>query len=294
MNTPFDIEQVLIALKNTPSIKKQLGAHLTKIRKSSISTSDEITCINNIKGNNIDAQYDYGLMKENIHLVTSLLPKATIDRKHIKQIVIENTHWFRAGVTYENMFDEKIFPQGPITAVRAEAASDYSLPCGRTDYIDNNPYACSITMYTSVDYFSSGVLKIYGIYTLLHELGHVFSDAAYYSLYYAKRFLHITDKETQQNTYTLTLPDGSQETGNRYISNFIPLLEKYGPFGTYTAGYTRADNEDLWLREGFADATAAYFMGFMIYPEKDFAPLPDDVQEYIHDFYHATASIEKY
>ncbi len=77
------------------------------------------------------------------------------------------------------------------------------------------------------------------------------------------------------------------------MSSFAAIAEKYGPFGTYTAGYKKEDNEELWLRESFADATAAYFTGFMMYPEKNFAPLHSEVQQYIHDFYHAIATIER-
>lgn len=148
-------------------------------------------------------------------------------------------------------------------------------------------------MYMPIETYPIFVIDIYLAYVFFHELGHVFSDAAYFSLYYAKKFLGIDELADKRNSYTLTLPNGDQVSGNEYVEGFASLAVKYGPFGSYTAGYSKDNDEDLWLRESFADATAAYFMGFMMYPEKDFAPLHPDVHRYIHDFYHAVATITR-
>ena len=236
---------------------------------------------------------DVGKMKEHVSYLLQLLPKQTLDRKHIDTILIEKTHWFRRGVTYSNMLDTNLFPQGPLTGDIAQAASHFSLPWGMTNMKDNNPYANIITMYLPIETYPIHVVDIYLAYVFFHEIGHIYSNAAYFSLYYAKKFLGIEELADKRNSYTLTLPNGNQVSGNEYVEGFASLAVQYGPFGSYTAGYSKDNDEDLWLRESFADATAAYFMGFMMYPEKNFAPLYPEVQRYIHDFYHAVASIER-
>lgn len=292
---PFDMEEILLAIESNSYVKdihNQYAIASQKLEQKKEYISPILFSIQANEGNLLMTNAE---IENHIKYMLRRLPENTLNRKHLSAVSLLDTHWFRNGATYENLFDSSVFPQGPLTTNKLEAASEFSLPWGMNAYVDNNPYKSMITMYLPIDtndhlYL---VLDLYFIYTLFHEIGHVFSDAAYYSLYYAKKFLGIDNLADKRNAYTLTLPNGDQISGNEYVASFAALIEKHGPFGQYTAGYRKEDDEELWLRESFADATAAYFTGFMMYPEKNFASLHPEVQQYMHDFYHAVATITK-
>lgn len=289
---PFDMEEMLKAIRDTARLK-ELYKKCFKSPMNSQSYLLDMKMTDNISKSDVFTFSELGKLRQRLRNLVLLLPKNTLDRKHISGFHILDTHWFRKGATHDNLNNGTLFPLGPITDMLEEAASEYSLPWGMADVIDNDPYHNLITMYMTIETYPIFVVDIYLAYTFFHEAGHIFSNAAYYSLYYATKFLGLTDIADKRNAYTLTLQNGDQISGNEYVTSFAPLAEQYGPFGSYTAGYKKEDDEELWLRESFADATAAYFLGFMMYPEKDFAPLDPEVWQYMHEFYHALATITK-
>lgn len=233
----------------------------------------------------------FQLMQERAMWALRTFPANTLQRKHLQKVSIKNTHWFQKGAAHDNLSDALLFPHGPLTANKDEAASEYSLPWGFSSLIDGNPYNYGLILYDCID--DSLASHRYFHYTCFHEFGHVYGDAAFYSLYHAKNFLGLDNIADKRNAYTLSLPNGEQVSGNEYVSSFAALAEKYGPFGSYTAGYEKQNGEELWLRESFADATAAFFIGYMMFPEKNFAPLHPEVKNYMYDFYHAVATITR-
>lgn len=287
---PFDMEETLHAIASNEQVQKLYNKLLRSVRnKEQRDTEFQIFVVKD----DLKTQAAVGSLRHRLRTLLSLIPENSLNRKHISTISILDTHWFRKEATYDNINDVSLFPNGPITDNPEEAASEFSLPWGMATWIDANPYSSLMTIYMLIESYDVEAIELYLAYTFFHEIGHLLSDAAYYSLYYAKHFLGLENRDEKRNTYTLTLPKGDQISGNQYISSFAYLAEKYGPFGSYTAGYSKEQDEELWLRESFADATAAYFMGFMMYPEKDFTPLHPEVHAYIHDFYHAIATIER-
>jgi len=214
-------------------------------------------------------------------------PDATRIRRHLKRIEVKPTHWFKKGVTYANV---GTFEGGPISSDPELRASILSLLCGQASFMPQEPlnvYDGLMIMYDFPSCIDFDVVGIYQAYTFLHEVAHIYAKSAYHWKHYVNTIKK--DADYQSCGYLLQLPDGKIIDAEAYIEGFTPLIDAYGPFGSYSAGYKEGYKK---LHESFADATAAYFMGFMMYPEKDFAPVHEEVKKYLYDFYHAKAIID--
>ncbi len=245
------------------------------------------------------------------------LPLRTLQRGHLKKISLKPPHWFKKGVTYENL---NTWPEGPITDVLDDAETIFSLPCGYAGFVAQKPinvYDGELTMFdfpfeeikkweeenpgNIMDW--NRILSIYEMYVFFHELSHVYAKSMYHWRHYTENVLK--EKEFEGIGYKLSLPSLGIENldAKIFIESFKEYLKKYPcSFGDYSAGYkeTGKDNDDyLWLHENLADASAAFFMGIVIkkQTDKEVFPskhcLPDDVRTYLWSLFHSDVAIIK-
>lgn len=284
--TPFDLGKIFgqIQEKLTYSIAMQAGP------------PDTFTLS---KRTDIEGELPEELLKQ-LEDLYSRIPLATRKRLHFEVLSYEGTFWFRKGANHENLFDSTLFPNSCLTGEVEEAASILSLPCGFAEITNSNPYTGKLTLWEFPDDadINEHVIKIYQAYVFLHELAHIFIKAAYHWKHYVSKLLEENLENYSGVGYQLTLPNGRVVDGETYIEEFIPLIDKYGPFGSYSKGYPKYTKGEtvpdyFWLHENLADASAAYFMGYIMDGDSGFPPLPEEVQEYLYNFYNAEAVIDR-
>jgi hypothetical protein len=255
-------------------ILKAVGKNIEKLN---IRIDERIKKVTGLPGNINNFTYpkgnynQYPDMWNYFDTALKCIPKYATMRPHLDCLKIYKTVWFKKGVTHQNM---DTFPGGPAAFNEKDGASLLSLPCGQTAETDN-PYKYNINLFEFPvnAKVSKHVIEIYMIYVILHELAHV------YSL--------VPLKTKDKHKYVLE----NGENAKDYINNFDKFIEKYGPFGEYTEKYNKNNKE--WLDENWADASAAYFMGFIMHQRLDFKPLPKPVAEYLHTFYNSKVIIDR-
>lgn len=250
------------------------------------------------KRTDIEGELPEELLKQ-LEDLYSRIPLATRKRLHFEVLSYEGTFWFRKGANHKNLFDKTLFPNTCLTGELEEAASILSLPCGFAEMNNSNPYTGKLTLWQFPEDadIDEHVIQIYQGYVFFHEVAHIFAKAAHHWKHYVSKFLGENLKNYSGVGYQLTLPNGRIVDGETYIEEFADLIDKYGPFGSYSKGYPKGEPESLerylWLHENIADASAAYFMGHIMDGDLGFPPLPEEVQEYLYNFYHAEAVIDR-
>lgn len=286
-NLPFDLGAMFSALQQRPLLSSTF-TRLLAAKQPIDMKAYGIEVSTNIPWD-VDNLQKFELFNSIIPHLLSFFPASTLQRLHLKRIVVAPTHWFKIDTTYENVSADSL------TTHADEHASVLSLPCGQATFVTQTPlnvYDGEIIMYNFPSVVDPNVVFLYQSYTFLHEISHIYAKAAYHWKHYVKNIKGHQDYSG--SGYVLSLPDGQVVDAGMHVEDFGRLIDSYGPFGSYSAGYPKDKHDGyFWLHENFADATAAYFMGFMMHPDKDFAPLPKEVEVFLHDFYAATALIDR-
>ena len=236
------------------------------------------------KRTDLEGEFPDGLLGT-LEDLYSCIPLQTRKRLHLQELHFEGTLWFRKGANHSNLFDPNLFPNSPMTTEIEEAASILSLPCGFSEVIDGNAYAGKLTLWDFPEdaEIDEEVKKIYQAYVFFHEVAHIFMKAAYYWKSYVKTVMGKNLEGYEGAGYQLLMPDKRMADAEVYIEEFGALIDKYGPFGSYTKGYPKGEPESLerylWLQENIADASAAFFMGYIMDGDLGFPPLPEEVKE---------------
>ncbi len=224
-------------------------------------------------------------LMEFVRKCISLFPPNAIERAFCKRIDFLPTAWFTRGST----------PQKPnVTAVRQDAETEFSLPCGFATFMSKDPvnvYRQRIELYEFPDYLPPLVESVYLAYTFIHEFSHVIQKSSFYYKHYEENFLK--DVVSNEPSHFLVI-GGEKIDPRKWQEDFLERALKYPPITTYSGIYKDVDDH-VRIHEYMADYMTTYIMGFAMNkdartPENGFDDKPEMFQ-LIKNFIEAKAVI---